>query len=43
MIIPPAVEDQEAARPYFRALKEVRERLLARGVDALLLNELSMA
>ena len=42
MIIPPAVEDPEAARPYFRALKEVRERLLARGVDALLLNELSM-
>ncbi len=42
MIIPPAVEDPEAARPYFRALKEVRERLLARGVDALRLNELSM-
>ena len=42
MIIPPAVDDPEAARPYFRALREVRERLLARGVDASMLQELSM-
>jgi len=42
MLLPPAVEDPEAARPYFRALKDVRDRLLARGVDGSLLNELSM-
>jgi hypothetical protein len=42
MIIPPAVEDPEAARPYFRALRDVRERLLAQGVDASMLQELSM-
>jgi len=42
MILPPAVEDADAARPYFRALREVRERLLARGVDASMLHELSM-
>ena len=42
MIIPPALEDAEAARPYFRALNEVRERLLARGVDKSFLNERSM-
>jgi PLP dependent protein len=42
MIIPPPVEDPEAARPYFRALTAVRERLVARGVDASLLNQLSM-
>jgi pyridoxal phosphate enzyme (YggS family) len=42
MIIPPAVEDPEAARPYFRALNDVRQRLLARGVDSSMLEELSM-
>ena len=42
MLIPPAVDDPEAARPFFRALKDVRERLLARGVDRSLLSELSM-
>ena len=42
MLLPPEVEDPDAARPYFRALKDVRERLLARGVDGSLLNELSM-
>jgi pyridoxal phosphate enzyme (YggS family) len=42
MIIPPAVEDPEAARPYFRALNDVRQRLLARGVGRSMLNELSM-
>src|SRR4029077_8934821 len=34
MLWPPAVDDPDAARPYFRALREVRDRLLARGVDA---------
>jgi pyridoxal phosphate enzyme (YggS family) len=42
MIIPPAVDDAEAARPYFRQLRDVRDRLLARGVDASMLRELSM-
>jgi hypothetical protein len=42
MILPPAVDDAEGARPYFRALRAVRERLLARGVDASMLHELSM-
>jgi pyridoxal phosphate enzyme (YggS family) len=42
MTLPPAVDDPETARPYFRALREVRERLLARGVDASMLQELSM-
>ena len=42
MTIPPAVDDPEAARPYFRMLREVRDRLLARGVDASMLQELSM-
>jgi hypothetical protein len=42
MLIPPAVEDPEQARPYFRALNDVRQRLLARGVDRSMLDELSM-
>jgi PLP dependent protein len=42
MIIPPAVDDPDGARPYFRALREVRDRLLARGVDGSMLQELSM-
>jgi pyridoxal phosphate enzyme (YggS family) len=42
MTLPPAVDDPDAARPYFRALRETRERLLARGVDASMLHELSM-
>ena len=42
MILPPAVADPGAARPYFRELRDVRERLLARGVDASMLQELSM-
>jgi pyridoxal phosphate enzyme (YggS family) len=42
MVLPPAVDDPERARPYFRALKSVRDRLLARGVDEAMLTELSM-
>jgi pyridoxal phosphate enzyme (YggS family) len=42
MLLPPAVDDPNAARPYFRALRDVRDRLLARGVDASMLQELSM-
>jgi pyridoxal phosphate enzyme (YggS family) len=42
MLLPPAVDDPEATRPYFQTLRAVRDRLLARGVDASHLNELSM-
>ena len=42
MLLPPAVDDPEDARPYFRALTSVRDRLLARGVDKTMLTELSM-
>lgn len=42
MLLPPAADEPEQARPYFRALREVRDRLLARGVDGSLLTELSM-
>jgi PLP dependent protein len=42
MLLPPAVDDPAAARPYFRELREVRSRLAARGVDPAMLTELSM-
>ncbi len=42
MLLPPAADDPNAARPYFRALREARDRLLARGVDPSSLRELSM-
>ena len=42
MLLPPAVEDPDAVRPFFRALRDVRGRLLAQGVERSMLNELSM-
>jgi PLP dependent protein len=42
MLLPPAVEEPEQVRPFFRRLRDVRERLLAGGVPASALNELSM-
>lgn len=42
MLLPPAVDDAERARPYFRALRELRERLRSQGVPATALAELSM-
>ncbi len=42
MLLPPAVADPGEARPYFRELRDVRDRLLARGVDASMVRELSM-
>ena len=42
MLLPPASEDLEQARPYFRQLRAVRDRMLAQGVDGSMLNELSM-
>jgi pyridoxal phosphate enzyme (YggS family) len=42
MIIPPAVDKPEDARPWFCKLRDVRDRLLARGVNPSELTELSM-
>lgn len=42
MMIPPAVDNPEDARAWFRTLRDVRDRLLTRGVDATQLTELSM-
>src|SRR5205814_1175459 len=42
MLLPPAVENPDDARPHFRALREVRARLLERGVEEAMLRELSM-
>ena len=42
MLLPPLADDAEGARPYFRELREVRDRLLAQGVDSSMLTELSM-
>jgi pyridoxal phosphate enzyme (YggS family) len=42
MILPPEVDDPEEARTFFRQLRDVRQRLCDRGVDAGLLTELSM-
>jgi pyridoxal phosphate enzyme (YggS family) len=42
MLLPPAVDDPEESRPFFRQVREVRERLRDQGVDASLLTELSM-
>jgi pyridoxal phosphate enzyme (YggS family) len=42
MMLPPAVDDPNAARPYFAALRELRDRLVAGGVPAAMLAELSM-
>jgi len=42
MILPPAVADPEAARPYFAALRRLRDDLLKTGPDAARLAQLSM-
>ncbi|MBM3749906.1 MAG: YggS family pyridoxal phosphate-dependent enzyme [Acidimicrobiia bacterium] len=42
MIIPPAVDDPNDARPWFRRLRDVRDRLIADGIPADALRELSM-
>jgi pyridoxal phosphate enzyme (YggS family) len=42
MILPPFAENPEDARPYFRRLRELRDDLVARGVDRSSLKELSM-
>ena len=42
MLLPPFVEDPNLARPFFRALRDVRQRLFDQGVEAARLAELSM-
>jgi pyridoxal phosphate enzyme (YggS family) len=42
MVLPPAVDDPEQARPYFRAVRTLRDNLVSRGVDKAFLGELSM-
>lgn len=42
MLLPPAVPDPDAARPWFRRLVALRDELAASGVPAAQLSELSM-
>jgi len=42
MTLPPFLPDPEAVRPYFRALRELRDRLVAQGLADTGLPELSM-
>lgn len=42
MLLPPLAENPEDARPWFRQLRDERDRLAANGVPASLLRELSM-
>lgn len=42
MIVPPIAENPEDARPWFRQLRELRDRLVANGIPAAALTELSM-
>jgi uncharacterized pyridoxal phosphate-containing UPF0001 family protein len=42
MLIPPWNEDQEQTRPWFRQLRELRDRWLSEGVPPATLAHLSM-
>jgi pyridoxal phosphate enzyme (YggS family) len=42
MTVPPFTEDPERARPYFRKLRELRDRIAARDLPAVGMQELSM-
>jgi uncharacterized pyridoxal phosphate-containing UPF0001 family protein len=42
MLLPPWSEDPEQTRPYFRRLRELRDRLVADGIDGAGLRDLSM-
>ena len=42
MLLPPFFEDSERVRPFFQRLRDLRERLLARGIAASSLRHLSM-
>ena len=42
MTVPPFTEDPEGARPWFRRLRELRDRMAARKLPSITLDELSM-
>jgi pyridoxal phosphate enzyme (YggS family) len=42
MTIPPFTEDPQHARPYFRRLRELRDKIAARGLPGMTLDVLSM-
>jgi PLP dependent protein len=42
MLLPPAVDEPDAARPYFKELVALRDRMVAGGADPSMLLELSM-
>lgn len=42
MTVPPYIEDPEKVRPYFRKLRELRDRIAARRLTAAGMDELSM-
>ena len=42
MTVPPFTEDPEGARPYFRQLRELRDRLAARNLLSVSFEVLSM-
>jgi pyridoxal phosphate enzyme (YggS family) len=42
MTVPPYIEDPEKVRPYFRKLRELRDRIASRGLTAVGMDELSM-
>jgi PLP dependent protein len=42
MLLPPAVDEPEQARPFFRRLREIRDDLISQGIDGTQLQDLSM-
>jgi len=42
MTVPPYTDDPEGSRPYFRQLRELRDKLAARNYSAVSMDELSM-
>ena len=42
MTVPPFTDDPEGARPYFRQLRDLRDRLAARNFPAVSFDVLSM-
>ena len=42
MTIPPFTEDAQEARPYFRKLRSLRDRIATRRLPAVLIDVLSM-
>ena len=42
MLLPPWFDEPERARPYFRRLRDLRDRLVADGIEAARLHDLSM-